>query len=361
MSTVLNEVEVVESDTEEKKNLRNKIVKAEGKIFASVQDYCDHYGLRYTSVQYHLRKGKTGDEVLKILQQRSFTRQYKKSPGRSIPVKIGDDTFHSITEAAMAYGVRPDQIKQAIQNGDAAIGELTGQDPSHDTGLTPHEKECVIAGVSYPSMVAATRAYGIPMVTVTSRMQREGISFEEALRRGHYERRRIVAEKTKWIGFSLEEYEGDLEEHKLVKSIVSLLKENAYSPVVFQDPDTKIFAIEIWESLEAISSPLKIYILYDERDLSKDVEFIIPAIGEQRPLSDAKRMQLYEQMNNANATYSGAKLYLKDGVFSSGWSVSLSSRTLPITSFMRSLHRFVGSTARMWEGIKWAEKESFLK
>ena len=103
---------------------------------------------------------------------------------------------------------------------------------------------------------------------------------------------------------------------------------------------------------------MELYILYDEKDLSRDVEFIIPTIGEQRPLSDAKQMELYRQITNANATYSGAKIFLRNGVFSASWSVSLSSRTLPITSFMRSLHRFVGSTARMWEEIKWAEKVS---
>lgn len=357
MGVDLKEVKEIAVQTEEVRT-RERMVEAEGQTFVSVQNFCDYYGLKYRSALYHLQKGRTGDETINILEHRSFNRQYRKAPGRSIEVKIGDDIFKSITEAAEAYGVRPDQIKQAIQAGDAAISELTGEEQSANKKVPTHVKKCVIAGVTYPSMAAAARAYGIPMATVTARMDREKISFEEALRRGHHERRRIIAEKTKWIGFSLEVFEGDIEEHKLVNSIVSLLKENSYEPVVFQDPSTRNFAIEIWESLEAISPQLELYILYDEKDLSRDVEFIIPTIGEQRPLSDAKQMELYRQITNANATYSGAKIFLRNGVFSASWSVSLSSRTLPITSFMRSLHRFVGSTARMWEEIKWAEKVS---
>lgn len=329
---------------------RKKPVIAEQKRYESVSDFCDHYGLRYTSVQYHLRQGKTGDEVLAILRQRSVTRRYSKAPGRGIPVKIGDDVFQSVSEAAMAYGVSNAQIEDAMVDGIVNPALL---------GYTSRQmKECIVAGVTYPSMAAAARAYGIPMVTVQSRMLREKISFEEALRRGHMERHRIVAEHSKWPGMKRDPFEGELEGKKFTKDLLSLLEQNNYHPHIFQDPESGIFAVQIQESLEAISRPLDIYILYDETELSRDIEFIIPEIGKQRILSDAKQVLLYQQINEVNEQYVGSKIFLRNRMFSASWSITHTSRSIQATAFMRSFYRFIGSTAGIWEMLKWAEQEA---
>mgnify|MGYP001096836419 FL=1 len=92
---------------------KSRIIEAEQKSHASITAFCEYYGLRYTSVMYYLRKGKTGDEVLSIMRQKPASSRYSKAPGRSVPVKIGDDTFQSISEAAMAYGVSSAQIEKA--------------------------------------------------------------------------------------------------------------------------------------------------------------------------------------------------------------------------------------------------------
>jgi len=339
-----------------KRTTRKKPVIAEKTPYASITDFCNYYGLRYTSVQYHLRQGKTGDEILSILRGRSVTRRYNKAPGRAVSVQIGDETFQSISEAAMAYGVSTDEVEKAMMDGTATPAFSNMALPEDPDQAIRISKECIVAGVPYPSMAAAARAYGIPMVTVRSRMAREGISFEEALRRGHMERHRIIAEKSKWPGINLEPLEGEVEE-KTAKELFSILEQNNYGPKVFWDKEAGATAIKIQESLEAISRPLDIYIVFDESDLSKDIEFIMPEIGKQKYLSDTKQVLLYQQINEMNERYIGSKISLRDRFFSARWSLTQASRSIQATAFMRCFYRFIGSTAGIWRELKWAEQE----
>ena len=352
------------SEESQKKNSshypKSRIIEAEQKSHASITAFCEYYGLRYTSVMYYLRKGKTGDEVLSIMRQKPASSRYSKAPGRSVPVKIGDDTFQSISEAAMAYGVSSAQIEKAIEEGDANPAFPDMNIPDVPEEQTKRMKPCVVAGVSYPSQAAAARKYGVPLVTVYSRMQREHISFEEAVRRGHIERRQILPEKTKWNGQGFEPFDGVLEEMKITKDIFTLLDKNAYHPQLLINQEKELFAIRIQESLEAITPPLDVYIVFSEKNASQDIEFIIPVLGKLRILSNVKQTLLHQQINEANGNYTGSKIFLQDGIFSAAWSFAQTSRSLQITFFMRTLYRFIGSTSAMWDTLKWAEKEVAL-
>lgn len=347
-------------DSVEKKNRskpgRSKCIIAEQEHYAAVSDFCRQYGLRYTTVQYYLRKGLNGDQVLAILRQKPASSRYTKAPGKAVPVKIGNDTFQSISEAAMAYGVSPFKIEEAMLNGDATADSLNIESLDESDSISERMQPCDIAGVHYQSKAAAARAYGIPMVTINSRMAREGISFEEALRRGHIERRHIVSKESQWQGRSFEPYEGDMEEMKLSKEILSILEENCYCPQLLQDRESGIFAARILESLEVISPPLELYVLYKEDRVSQEIEFIIPSVGKLRILSDEKQMQLCQQINEVNRKYMGSKIFLQDRNFSASWSFPQASRTVQATFFMRTLYRFIGSTSKMWETLKWADK-----
>ena len=221
-------------------------------------------------------------------------------------------------------------------------------------------KPCVVAGVSYPSQAAAARKYGVPLVTVYSRMQREHISFEEAVRRGHIERRQILPEKATWNGQGFEAFNGVLEEMKITKDIFTLLDKNAYHPQLLINQEKELFAIRIQESLEAITPPLDVYIVFSEKNASQDIEFIIPVLGKLRILSNAKQTLLYQQINEVNGNYTGSKVFLQDDTFSAAWSYAQTSRSLQINFFMRTLYRFIGSTSAMWNILKWAEKEVVL-
>lgn len=340
---------------------RSRTIEAEQERYASIGAFCDYYGLRYTSVMYYLRKGKTGDEILSIMKQKPASSRYSKAPGRAVPVKIGEDTFQSISEAAMAYGVTPSQIEAAMTNGDATPVFLNMEPLNEFDTPTERMKPCVIAGISYPSQTAAARKYGIPLVTVYSRMQREGISFEEAVRRGHIERRQILPEKAKWNGQVFGPFDGDLEKTKLTKDLFTLLDNSSYQPQLLQNKEKDLFAVLIQESLEVISPPLDLYIIFNERDASQDIEFVIPSLGKLRILSDKNQALLYQQISEVNGKYTGAKVFLQDGFFSASWSFAQTSRTLQSTFFMRTLYRFIGSTSAMWEALKWAEKESIQR
>lgn len=55
------------------------------------------------------------------------------------------------------------------------------------TATGNHRSPCTIAGKTYPSQAAAARAYHVPIQTIYSRMQRQNLSFEDAILCGYRE------------------------------------------------------------------------------------------------------------------------------------------------------------------------------
>jgi len=166
-------------------------VEYDGKTFASIKEFVNFYGLNYSKVQYYRKLGKTPEEIIRECQ---FTTASKQSllggdaaGGNSIEVEYDGIPYKSIYEAATALGINPSQVYETRKRNKVSPTEAIrlvlerkgkGRKPSH------RAIPCVVAGVEYESREAAIMAYHLPRITVYSRMERENISFEEALIRG---------------------------------------------------------------------------------------------------------------------------------------------------------------------------------
>lgn len=82
-------------------------------------------------------------------------------------VRIRDQVFASIAEAAAAFGLKRSSIRSALHaGGEDRIGLR------HGPGSTCR-KPVTIDGKSYPSIAAASRALNIPTSTLQDRLKRK--------------------------------------------------------------------------------------------------------------------------------------------------------------------------------------------
>ena len=169
-------------------------VEYDGRTFASIKEFVNFYGLNYSKVQYFRKLGKTPEEIVRECQFSTASKQGllgEDAPvGHSIGVEYDGISYKSIYEAATALGINPSQVYETRKRSKVSpaeairlVLERSGREkkPSH------RAMPCVVAGVEYPSREAAIMAYHLPRITVYSRMERENISFEEALVRGRNE------------------------------------------------------------------------------------------------------------------------------------------------------------------------------
>lgn len=326
-------------------------LQAEGKTYRTVMDFCEHFGFKYTSVKYHIRKGKTGDEIVAALRQNSIKKRYSHRVGKGTPVTVNDVQYSSVVEACEAYGLQPHQVYSLTKaekiSHEAAIIKLIEKRPGHTT-------PCTISGITYPSREAAARAYSIPMQTIRARMARHGYSFEEAILYGSKERCRMVPEKTKWQDLNLKPIEPPEKDNSLLYLIYSVLTSNNYPSKCFFDTEKHIWAVRFKESMELDSELIETYLLFDNDDPSRDLELIMPVVAKTKPLSSKERHTLLEQFNSLNNTYTGAKISMVENKISISWSIALGRAKITSTAFMRMLCRFIGTASVLWKETFWA-------
>ena len=163
----------------------------DGKTFASIREFVNFYGLNYSKVQYYRKLGKSPEEIIRECQFSTASKQSllgdDASVGHSIGVEYDGVPYKSIYEAATALGINPSQVYEVRKRSKVSpseairlVLERSGKERKPGYRAIP----CVVAGVEYASREAAIMAYHVPRITVYSRMERENISFEEALIRG---------------------------------------------------------------------------------------------------------------------------------------------------------------------------------
>ena len=162
-----------------------------GQEFSSFKEFANYYGLHYTKAQYYRKRGKTPEEILEICKftSHSKTASNPKPSAKRYLCEYNGVQYGSLNEAACALGFSPSQIYELRRRNNvspsAAIEMAMEQRLNKgEIRKSGNHKKCIIDGVEYESQEAALRAYKIPGITVYSRMEREGITFEEALVRG---------------------------------------------------------------------------------------------------------------------------------------------------------------------------------
>lgn len=165
-------------------------ITCEGKEFPSIKEFANYYGLNYSKAQYYRKRGKSPEEIVEMC--RFSTASKSTTPPKDSPKRFSCEyngvQYSSIYEASNALGLNPAQVYELRKRNNvspsAAIKMAMDRREAKGKGSSRRAQPCVVDGVEYESREAAILAYKLPRITVYSRMEREGISFEEALSRG---------------------------------------------------------------------------------------------------------------------------------------------------------------------------------
>ena len=162
----------------------------QGQVYESLKDFAVKNNLNYSKVLSYHRKGRTAEEI--VAQCQFSVASKATAPPRETAkryfVEYNGVQYTSLYAAAQALGLSPGRVydikKRKKISAEAALDYALQNSAKAGQGQSPNATPCIVDGVSYPSREAAMQAYNIPRITVYSRMEREGISFEEALIRG---------------------------------------------------------------------------------------------------------------------------------------------------------------------------------
>lgn len=165
-----------------------------GTEYPSLRAFADAYQLNYPKVVAYHRKGILPDEIIQKCQFSTASKAKRSSAEggrRNHDVEFNGVQYASIYAAADALGISPARVYSVRQrrncSPEAAIQYVLEHSiPAGRDTAPAAARPCIIEGIEYPSQEAALAAYRMKRITVYSRMQREGISFEDAIVRGKH-------------------------------------------------------------------------------------------------------------------------------------------------------------------------------
>lgn len=326
--------------------------------YESITAFCDAYGLKYPAVSAHLRKGRSPEEILDILEALPTTTRYKEDSEAAIPCSYGGVDYPSITAAADALGIPSHRIysyrKTHKCSASNAIQHLMEDDQQNTTADIPgRAQSCCIAGVLYPSKGAACKAYGTRYITVQSRMKREGLTFEEALTSGGIKRKHILPVPELWHTLNLQPI-SPADEKSAFAQVLDTLSKAGITPLSLYDMTNRIGAIKFTFPLRTLDEERTMYFLlpYPLQSIMVNIEFIIPELYLPNSCSQNDAQLLLKRINMANHKYAGVSLSLIDG------HVQATSLTTQINGHINSrlllrwFHQSVGTAASMLDVCK---------
>lgn len=335
---------------------KNHPVVAEGKEYETITAFCAAYGLKYTTAVSYIKRGKTGDEVLALMGTLSSAPRYRNENKKACPCVFDGVSYNSLAAAADAYGVPPNMV-YSIKNGRHISGEealmralqLKAEGYDLDEYMESRRRPVVVEGVRYPTKAAAAMAYGMPMITVQSRMARHGLTFQEALCMGKKQRRHIQAAQSLWTG-QMRPFCKDTDDMaSITDNLMETLRTNTYQPKSFYNETNQSGVIQITDTLLAISVPRDIYIVYKTEPNFLTLEFVIPELLRVRRDGDTAAARIFEVINRVNTKFTGARVVLQDDSLMASWSCVVMTGSSSIRLMMKSLHRFIGSAAGIYQ------------
>lgn len=146
--------------------------------YASVSQFCRDNGLRYPTVIAQLNRGMAPEQILEQQHTSRNTFSAQKSE-----CEYEGQHFLSLSKAAEHFGIQPSYLYALKKKEHLAANEtlrlaMERKQAKHPSGTVV---PCTINGVEFLSQSDALAYYHIPRATVTSRMQRNHLTFEEAL------------------------------------------------------------------------------------------------------------------------------------------------------------------------------------
>jgi hypothetical protein len=357
-----------------KRTSNKKPVTAQNRNFESITEFCQEFGLKYSSVNAQLRKGYTGDEILEKAGTLPMGTRYSDTHSSAQQCSYNGVEYPSLVVAADSLGIPMDKViaikkeeNLPINTAIARIMEeqLSVIEPnSSKIKAKKHVGEISIDGVIYKNMQEALLAYGMPYITVKSRMEREGISFEEALCRGKKERRHITPYLSNSL-YKIIRSEQDLsvlceqfvvpKDNKDIFAILSKqLMNNAYTVTTYYYQAAQVGMICFYEQLHAIRERRLIVLSfpYPQTFYPLNIEISIPNLLTVSTDNKEEHYVLLKKINNLQGKYLNASINLSNDKISVRWLYTLTSATINIRQFLITLHKFIGTAAAMFDELQ---------
>lgn len=332
-----------------------------GKTYSSIKAFSDAFGLRYVSVQYHLRAGRSPEEIVQKLGSLPTTARYKSDSVAAYKCSYDGVEYPSISVAAEALGISSQKI-YALKNHsnysvDGAIAHVMELERELGQDATPRKHQrirpCVVDGVTYRNQSEALKVYGMQYITVKSRMNREGISFEEAITRGSKERRGIAPVSSQWWPFKLIPTKGPGAPKSAMGQLCSMLDGCSYQPKCFTNKEKTMGVISFEEGLRAIGERTTFYLLfpYSPIGYTIDLEIVVPSLLSLSDISQDTRLQLFEKLNDVNRHYLGAKASIDGDTIFVNWYLQASWAHINIRQTLAFINKFIGTTAAIEDSL----------
>ena len=162
-----------------------------GKNYRTIAEFAQEYIIPASSVAAGLRKGFTLEE---ILNKRKVSANRPKG-GKAC--SYNGVEYNSLQEACMALGLGSSSYiyalmaKRGLDPNEALAYAVQHHRKETSVG---NSKEVIVAGTTFPSRQTALQHYGISEATVRNRINRNKVSFEDAVLFEAAERRHIEIE-----------------------------------------------------------------------------------------------------------------------------------------------------------------------
>lgn len=153
----------------------SKSVTIDGVEYGSISEAARSFGIEPSLLGARLRKGYTPEQAAGLVPPPE-----KSTPYNAESLVVGDREFQSLTAAAKAFDIPPQQIHKRIKQLGWTVEEAF---ELVDRKGVPsnHAKKVVVDGVTYNSIRDASAAYGLSQSTVNRRVK-GGMSLEDALK-----------------------------------------------------------------------------------------------------------------------------------------------------------------------------------
>lgn len=305
-----------------------KPILCSGIRYVSVSQFCRDNGLRYPTVIAQLNRGMVPEQILEQQHTSMNTFSAQKSE-----CEYEGQHFLSLSRAAEHFGIQPSYLyalkkKEHLSANETLRLAMERKQTEYASGTVV---PCSIDGVEFLSQTEALAFYRIPRATVTSRMQRNHLTFEEALMGMIKKQRRLTPMVSLFDSANIPQttcapVQGLLDQK---------LRDCHYEPEYFQEKDRVVLHIQ--ETLRPASKPKDIYLIFADRN----VEIILPELYR----VSKETLRFYQNINQHNRTYQGAKLWYNDEakIISANWNCPWKGTNTDAAVIMKMLFTFLGN------------------
>jgi len=223
--------------------------------------------------------------------------------------------------------------------------EIPQPDTSRIEPAAGAAKPVIIDGVPYRSRQDACAAYGLRYISVKSRMNRQKLSFEEALLTGGLSKRSMAPSRSNWDIVKKNMVQQEMESNKSEwAKIAEVLQKASYVPKCYYNEQAGYTVLSFSEPLISQPGSLDIFILVPSKLSGKliTLELIIPRLMKCIDLQGAKERKLLETINNCMNVFSGTRVYYSNGWLNAGSIITL-HRNITQKQLLESLHQFIGT------------------